>query len=936
MAILDADFATDLSPVEAVGEIGSTPAIRPEQEPRDWQSLYEQAHALAERERDRADAAEARCEELRWAEVDSRARANSFKTHLGKSRAKLKAAIEETKELRRSVKEMPSLQAEVVCLRKYVWRATGPSDDVKVVSLRNEVARLRKLLGELETPQDTARPHSGGACQAHTPPAEARQLKATIRSLRTENRRLGKEVVRWSQAVGESQKKVDSEKERAESIRRSAKMLSRENLNLHRELRYLEKVETRARSLSDEAYRLRHALKLSQGREEKLKARLAELRAAGATLSKLPFDEAAQLRTVLKRSRRQKTMINRLSRENTRLRKAVKVARTGRQAAEARVAGLRSARKTLSMSMSGMDTELRRTLRRSRRQKATIKSLFRENARLRKAVKAAKAGRQSAEARVAGLRSARRTLSMSLSGMDAELRRSLRRSRRQKAAIKSLSRKNVRLRRAMKGSRGRIETLEAQLAKLRSSSSVMSKRLYGRRSEQQKKPDSGRQRGQQRGAPGHGRTQRPGLEERPETLDPAPEACACACCGQPYAPNGAEESTLVEIEVKAYKRVINRPRFRRTCECASSPMEVSAPPVPRLFANTLFGISVWTCFLFERYACFRTLNGVAAWMSERGLAISPGTLANSRKRFVPLFETLYEAILAHQNTATLRHADETSWRVQELRGEDRSSRAWLWTSVSSDAVYFHIDPSRSAEAALKLFAEARPGTIIVCDRYSAYKRLARLLGDKAILAYCWSHQRRDFIEAAAGQERLTQWCQEWIERIAEIFRLNEARLEHYDPGRKRQTAAFRKATRELKKALDGLFAHAGTELVALPAHAREGKALRSLLNHREGLCVFVDHPQVPLTNNLAERILRAPAIGRGLSFGSDSEKGAEFTAMMYSVIGTLSMNGIDVLRWLEAWLKACAENGRQPPEDLEPWLPWSMSEKRKREFMAPG
>ena len=810
MAILDADFATDLSPVEAVGEIGSPPAIRPEQEPRDWQSLYEQAHALAERERDRADAAEARCEELRWAEVDSRARANSFKTHLGKSRAKLKAAIEETKELRRSVKEMPSLQAEVVCLRKYVWRATGPSDDVKVVSLRNEVARLRKLLGELETPQDTARPHSGGACQAQTPPAEARQLKATIGSLRTENRRLDKEVVRWSQAVGESQKKVDSEKERAESIRRSAKMLSRENLGLHRELRYLEKVETRAQSLSDEVCRLRHALKLSQGREERLKARLAKLCAAGATLSKLPFDEAAQLRTVLKRSRCQKAMINRLSRKNARLRKA------------------------------------------------------------------------------------------------------------------------------MKGSRGRIETLEAQLAKLRSSGSVMSKRLYGRKSEQQKKPGSGRERGQQRGAPGHGRTQRPKLEERPEEINPPPEECACARCGQPYAPNGAEESTLVEIEVKAYKRVIGRPRFRRTCECASSPMEVSAPPVPRLFANTLYGISVWACFLFERYACFRTLNGVAAWMSERGLAISPGTLANSRKRFVPLFETLYEAILAHQNTAALRHADETSWRVQELRGEDRSSRAWLWTSVSSDAVFFHIDPSRSAEAALKLFAEARPGTIIVCDRYSAYKRLVRLLGDKAILAYCWSHQRRDFIEAAAGQERLTQWCQEWIERIAEIFRLNEARLEHYDPGRKRQTAAFRKATRELKKALDGLFAHAGAELAALPKHAREGKALRSLLNHREGLCVFVDHPQVPLTNNLAERILRAPAIGRGLSFGSDSEKGAEFTAMMYSVIGTLSMNGIDVLRWLEAWLKACAENGRQPPEDLEPWLPWSMSEKRKREFMAPG
>ena len=64
-----------------------------------------------------------------------------------------------------------------------------------------------------------------------------------------------------------------------------------------------------------------------------------------------------------------------------------------------------------------------------------------------------------------------------------------------------------------------------------------------------------------------------------------------------------------------------------------------------------------------------------------------------------------------------------------------------------------------------------------------------------------------------------------------------------------------------------------------------------------------------MDNNLAERVLRGPVIGRRLSFGSDSETGARFTAMMYSVIGTLSLNGIDVLRWLQAWLAACAANG---------------------------
>ena len=106
-------------------------------------------------------------------------------------------------------------------------------------------------------------------------------------------------------------------------------------------------------------------------------------------------------------------------------------------------------------------------------------------------------------------------------------------------------------------------------------------------------------------------------------------------------------------------------------------------------------------------------------------------------RFVPLLEPLAEAILAHQNKAALRHADETSWRVQELRGEDRSSRAWLWVSVSNDAVSFHIDPSRSAEAAQKLFGDALLDTVIVCDRYSAYKRFVPLLEPlaEAILAH---------------------------------------------------------------------------------------------------------------------------------------------------------------------------------------------------------
>ena len=125
--------------------------------------------------------------------------------------------------------------------------------------------------------------------------------------------------------------------------------------------------------------------------------------------------------------------------------------------------------------------------------------------------------------------------------------------------------------------------------------------------------------------------------------------------------------------------------------------------------------------------------------------------------------------LAHQNEAALRHADETSWRVQVYREKGRSSRAWLWTSVSPDAVYFHIDPSRSAEVAMKLFGSVEETVVLVCDRYSAYRSLARELAGKIILQWCWAHQRRSFIDCAAGHVRLRLWCQRWIERIADIL-----------------------------------------------------------------------------------------------------------------------------------------------------------------------
>ena len=520
MAVRDEDFGTDLTLVESGDGIWSSPEAAPASSPRDWRSEYEREHARAEREPARADAAQARCEELRWAEVESRARTGSLKWQLDRSRSKLKAAVEETQEVRRTAKDALSLQAEVARLEKLLSEASiEPAKRRSTSAAGKERRRLRATLERAENHKDT------------------------IKSLRAERGELRKEVTRLNRDVTRLGKRLAREEQASERHKETIRRQFDEDIQLRAALRRLRDQSDRVRSLSEEVFWLRIALDGAKARKEALKARLVELRAVGATLSKLPSDEAAHLRVALRRSRRQKTTINVLSKENARLRKRAKA------------------------------------------------------------------------------------------------------------------------------SRNRIETLEVQLARLRATGAVLSKALFGRKSEKQETPRSGRPRGQQRGAPGHGRTQRPGLEERTEEFKPPEEARVCSFCGKADVANGVDESTLVEIEVKAHKRVIRRPRWRRACGCASSPIEVSAPPAPRLFPRTLYGTSFWARFLFENCAYFRPLHRVAAWMSGQGLPVSPGTLANSLKRFVPLSEPVADSILAQRRggaEAVQRSRPRHGYRLRPL------------------------------------------------------------------------------------------------------------------------------------------------------------------------------------------------------------------------------------------------------------------------------
>ena len=487
-------------------------------------------------------------------------------------------------------------------------------------------------------------------------------------------------------------------------------------------------------------------------------------------------------------------------------------------------------------------------------------------------------------------------------------------------------------------------------------------RLFGKKSEKQgstpsekgDKPSPKRQRGQQPGGDGHGRTSRPDLPVVSEVCDLPVDKQRCPTCRLPYLPTPAldERNEFIEVEVKAHTRRIHRPAYVRNpgCCCPQTPAVITMPPLPRLIPRSPYQVSFWVEVLLSKYRYGQPTHRYLQDLADRALPVSPGTVAGGLQAIAPLFEPIMEGFYQKQMTETLFHSDETRWEVFVELTDKVGTRWYLWVTRSPSVIFFVLDPSRSAAVPGAHFAGLQhEQVIIVCDRYSAYKKLARL-SDAILLAFCWAHVRRDFLNAGRGYKALEAWALEWKEHIGELYHHNRLRLEHWDSESPldQQTEVFEQHHQTVQQLLHHMHQEAirlsreepllDEQLRSLSKSARkqQRKVCQSLLDHWPGLTLFVDNPQVPLDNNLAENTIRGPVNGRKNYYGSGSLWSAQLAAALFSIFKTLELWGINPRHWLSVYLCACANNGAQAPTDIAPYLPWQMNPARREVLSAPA
>ena len=431
-----------------------------------------------------------------------------------------------------------------------------------------------------------------------------------------------------------------------------------------------------------------------------------------------------------------------------------------------------------------------------------------------------------------------------------------------------------------------IEDLKAKV-KLRERQLFGEKSEKKSKSESQGKSQSGHRRGQRIGKKSPRKRDYSHLPMVIEAQEIPENERTCPCCNALYVDMGAsEDSDIIEVLVKAHVRRVKRKKYRRTCNCQSQPIILTAPQASKILSKSHLGNSVWVHFLLQKYWHGLPLHRTIRGLSSHGLAISAGSIIWGFMRLLILFRIVYQKIVEKSLQDKHWHADETGWKVFEALEGKANNRWFLWVFRSSSTSVFVLDPSRAAKVVEEFFGDDSKG-IISCDRYRAYFCFVSKSNERFLVAYFWVHVRRDFLALAKDWPIYESWGMDWVQEIRHLYHLNDLRI------KQQNGQQFLECQKNLEKGISAFKNKANKQLADKKLSEPCRKVLESLNRHWHGLTTFLKHPEVPMDNNTAERELRGGAVGRKNYYGSGSIESAEFTAIMFTIIQTLLIWGIN-------------------------------------------
>jgi transposase len=421
---------------------------------------------------------------------------------------------------------------------------------------------------------------------------------------------------------------------------------------------------------------------------------------------------------------------------------------------------------------------------------------------------------------------------------------------------------------------------------------------------------------------------------RERVIVPGPSACAC-CGSTRLAKLGEDVTETLEVVPRQWK-VVQHVREKFTCRDCEKISQTPAPfhVLPRGFA----GPSLLAMIVFEKYGQHQPLNRQSERYAREGVDLSVSTLTDQLGGCAVVLRPIYELIRAHVFAGSRVHGDDTTVPVL---AKDKTRTGRLWTYVRDDEPFGGRDPP----AAVFFYSRDRTGEhperhlhdyagILQADAYAGFKRLyaADRRPGPITEAACWSHGRRKFFVladvAAKARGTLTVVAPLALEAVKRIDAIFDIEREI-----KGLSADERLAVRHERVAplVAQLEAWMRAERAKLSRHSEVAKAMHYMLKRWAAFTRVLEDGRICLTNNAAERVLRGVALGRKAWLFAGSDRGGERAAVMYTLIQTARLNGIDPQAWLADVL---ARINDHKIADLAALLPWHWAAEMERRKVA--
>ena len=412
---------------------------------------------------------------------------------------------------------------------------------------------------------------------------------------------------------------------------------------------------------------------------------------------------------------------------------------------------------------------------------------------------------------------------------------------------------------------------------------------------------------------------RPARRPLPEHLPrerivyPAPSACPC-CGGTTLRKIGEDVTETLELIPRQWK-VIQHVREKFSCRACEA---ISQPPAPsHPIARGRAGPKLLAHILFSKYGLHLPLNRQSGVYAREGVDLDVSTLADWVGAAAATLMPLVEAIRGHVFAAERIHADDTTVPVL-AKGKTRTGR--LWTYVRDDRPFAGPDPP----AAVFFYSRDRGGEhpeqhlagyagLMQADAYAGFNRLyeADRKGGPIVEAACWAHARRKFFDLA----RINQApiASEAVTRIDVLFAI-EREISGLAP---QQRVGVR--TERSRPFVTALEAWLREQRAKVSKNSETGKAIDYSLKRWAALTRFLDDGRLCMSNNAAERELRAIAVGRRNWTFAGSDEGGRRAAALYTLIATAKLNDVDPQAWLADVLARLLDYPAKRIGDLLPW-----------------